>query len=90
MDSILAEWHGVQLPDLMVIAPDHKTVSFAEVKGPRDKLHSGQPESQEAIRGLGFRVEYIEVVLKDLLRERDAWRERSPRVKERSGIEPIR
>ena len=85
LKSILAEWHDVQLPDLMVIAPDHTTVSFAEIKGPKDQLHSGQPESHEAIRGLGFRVEYIEVVFKDLLRERDAWRKRSPRVNKKSG-----
>ncbi len=74
LDSIRAEWHGVQLPDLMVIAPDHKAVSFAEVKGPGDRLHSGQPESHDAIRELGFRVEFIEVVLKDVLAERDGWR----------------
>ena len=77
--SIHAECHDVQLPDLMVIAPDHKTVSFAEVKGPRDRFHGGQAESHESIRGLGFKVEYIEVVFKDLLGERDAWRKRPPR-----------
>ncbi|HAM02710.1 MAG TPA: hypothetical protein DCQ30_10880 [Acidimicrobiaceae bacterium] len=85
LDSILAEWHGVQLPDLMVIASDHKTVSFAEVKGPGDRLHHGQPESHEAIKKLGFRVEYIEVAFKDLLRERDAWRMPSPRTRKVPG-----
>jgi hypothetical protein len=90
LDLILAEWNGVQLPDLMVIAPDHKTVSFAEVKGPGDRLHSGQPGSHEAIRELGFRVEYVEVVLKDVLKERDAWRKRPQRGNQDSRIEPNR
>jgi len=84
LDSIRAEWHNVQLPDLMVIAADHETVSFAEVKGPGDRLHGGQSESHAAIRQLGFEVEFIEVVLKDLLLERDAWRRRSGSMKRAS------
>ncbi len=76
LDSILAEWGGVQLPDLMVIAPDHRTISFAEVKGPGDRLNNCHSKNHDAIRELGFGVELIKVVPKDLLKERDAWRRR--------------
>jgi hypothetical protein len=76
LKTILDEWK-VQLPDLMVIKRDHRTVAFAEVKGPGDSLHKGQPESLKAIRELDFEIEMIEVVSKDVLQERDGWRKKS-------------
>jgi hypothetical protein len=77
LDAIRRRCRGVQLPDLMVIASDHKKISFAEVKGDRDKLRPGQPELLEEIVALGIDVELIEVVPRNVLLERDAWRQRS-------------
>jgi hypothetical protein len=74
LQALCDRCQGVQLPDLMVIANDHKTVSFAEVKGADDKLHTGQPELLAGLVKLGFGVELIEVVLKDVRVLRDAWR----------------
>jgi hypothetical protein len=66
----------------MVIAPDHRTVSFAEVKSGRDALHGGQFDSHTAIVALGFDVEFIQVLLKDVLKERDAARRHPKNVTE--------
>jgi hypothetical protein len=76
LDAIREDCGGVQLPDLMVIAKDHKTVSFAEVKGAKDNFRDGQPECMDAIVALGFDVELFVVEPRNVLEERDAWRRR--------------
>jgi hypothetical protein len=66
----IRKWGGreekVQLPDLFVMTPDFSSFSFAEVKGPGDRLSQNQIESHAAIRNrLGVPVEIIKVVLVD-------------------------
>jgi hypothetical protein len=54
----------VQVPDLLVYAPDMSRYHFAEIKGPGDRLSVGQRESHDAIKNsLGVQVEVIRVVV---------------------------
>jgi hypothetical protein len=57
----------VQLPDLLVLARDGESFSFAEVKGQGDRLLPRQIASHEVIRQeLNVRVEVVKVMLTDL------------------------
>ena len=49
LDAICEEFK-IQLPDLLVYAPDHSCFSFVEVKGPGDTLRRIQKLSHTAIR----------------------------------------
>jgi hypothetical protein len=63
LDDIHREFR-IQLPDLLVYAPDYSAFHFAEVKGPGDTLRPIQSRTHEAIRRrLGVPVEMINVRL---------------------------
>jgi hypothetical protein len=63
----IAEEFKVQLPDLLVFPPDGASYSFAEVKGPGDRISPRQATSHRAIRArLGVGVEIFEVRIADV------------------------
>ena len=62
LGEIRTEFH-VQLPDLLVYAPDRSRFWFAEVKGPGDRLRDVQKRSHARIvERLGVPVDVVRVI----------------------------